>query len=85
MTEIIINPDFNQNLVDNNGLPTQPFYTWIDQVTRALNSTPPLTGVGSPDGVVVASAGRWYVDINPSPSDIYYKSTGDEDTGWILC
>jgi hypothetical protein len=57
------------------------FYTWIDQITEAVK--PPLVGSGSPDGVVVASIGRWYVDTDSAGTGIYLKNTGEGNTGWI--
>lgn len=66
------------------GIATQEFHTWLDQITEAVNNTPPLTGSGTPEGSVIASVGRWYVDTNASPADIYFKATGDGDTGWVI-
>jgi hypothetical protein len=83
MPEIIIAPGIDFNIVSD-GVPTLEFYTWIDQVTNAVNAVPPLTGTGTPESNVIASAGRWYVDTNASPADIYYKETGDGDTGWTI-
>lgn len=58
---------------------------WMEDVTDLVNSQIPLTGTGSPEGVVVASVGRWYVDTAASVGEgIYFKESGDTDTGWVL-
>ena len=67
------------------GYATEAFQIWMDQITTAVNNVPPLTGSGTPEGAVTASAGRWYVDTSAgSGTGIYYKESGDEDTGWVL-
>ena len=40
-----------------------------------------LTGTGTPEGNTVASEGRFYVDT--AAPQLYFKETGDGDTGWI--
>lgn len=46
-------------------------------------STVGLTGIGSPEGVVVASGGEWYYDT--AMEQFYYKASGTEtNTGWIF-
>lgn len=84
MPDPIVNPFYGQNLVDGNGIANQEFNTWMEQITQAVNNTPPLTGSGTPEGNIEASAGRWYVDTNASSADIYYKENGDGDTGWVI-
>lgn len=41
-----------------------------------------LTGTGSPNGVVIANVGTFYIDLNTS--DLYYKSSGSDSYGWVL-
>ena len=81
MTEIIQAPTFS-DIVDRDGNPTVEFLIWLDQVTTAGNNIPPVTGTGSPEGVVTASVGRWYVDTSTSGTGIYLKESGDGNTGW---
>jgi hypothetical protein len=51
------------------------------QVTATVSSsTTLLTGVGSPEGVVVASPGRWYYDTLAGVR--YLKVSGSGNTGW---
>ena len=84
MAEIVITPNFGDPLTGE-GIATQEFHTWLDQVTDAVNNIRPLTGSGTPEGNATASIGRWYVDTTASPADIYYKDTGDDtNTGWVI-
>ena len=83
MAEIVIAPSVG-DIITPNGVATEQFYTWVDQVTRAVNEIPPLVGTGSPEGAQTASVGRWYVDQGAAVgTGIYLKETGDGDTGWI--
>ena len=81
MTKIIQSPA-PFKLVNNDGLASVEFLTWLDQVTDAVNAIAPLTGSGSPEGVVTASVGRWYVDTDSAGTGIYLKESGDGNTGW---
>jgi hypothetical protein len=81
LTDIIQSPAPFQ-LVGSDGLATVEFLTWLDQVTIAVSNIPPLVGSGSPEGVVVASVGRWYVDTDSLGTGVYLKESGDGDTGW---
>lgn len=79
----IIAPAIGEQIIVN-GTASNEFFVWIDQVTSAINNTPPLTGSGSPEGVLVADAGRWYVDTGAAAgSGIYFKETGSGDIGWV--
>lgn len=81
MTEIIQSPALLK-LISSDGLATVEFLTWLDQITDAVSAIPPLTGSGSPEGVVTASVGRWYVDTDSAGTGIYLKESGDGNTGW---
>ena len=83
MAEIIQAPSLLDPFLAD-GLATIQFYTWIDQITNAVNNIPPITGSGSPESVIVASVGRWYVDTDSVGTGIYLKELGDGDTGWQL-
>jgi len=68
-----------------NGQATIAFQTWLDQVTIAANQSAPATGTGTPEGTIVASVGKWYVDTAAAVgAGIYFKETGEADTGWVL-
>lgn len=45
---------------------------------------PPLTGSGSPEGVVTADPGRLYLDTDSAPHPVYLKVTGSGNTGWQI-
>lgn len=65
-----------------NGAASVELFTWMADITAAVNNLPPLTGSGSPEAVLVASVGRWYVDTTANVT--YFKKTGDTNTGWVL-
>lgn len=81
MADPILVPSIADNLIDN-GLAGVQFHAWMDSVSDAVNNLQPLTGTASPEGSIISSPGRWFVDT--AASDIYFKSTGDGDTGWLL-
>ncbi len=56
--------------------------SFIELLTSQVNQDTPLSGTGSPEGVVVASPFRSYYDS--AAEDEYVKFTGVGDTGWIL-
>ena len=73
------------DVIAPNGVASNELFIWMDQITNAVNNIPPVTGTGSPEGVIVADAGRWYVDTSAAVgSGIYFKESGSGDTGWIL-
>jgi hypothetical protein len=81
LVDIVQNPLSTDVLIEN-GIATDTFYSWIDQVTRAIQ--PPLLGSGNPEGAIPSHVGRWYVDQDTVGTGIYLKETGDGDTGWVL-
>jgi len=57
---------------------------WMENITNAVNNLQPLTGSGSPESVVTARRGRWYVDVSaPVNEGIYLKEAGDLKVGWV--
>jgi microcystin-dependent protein len=44
--------------------------------------TAALTGIGSPDGMVSAEVGKFYIDT--SDYSLYFKSSGNDSYGWVL-
>lgn len=83
MAELILAPQLG-DIITPDGTATLAFQTWMAAITDAVNSIPPLTGSGSPEGAATATPGTWYVDTSaPSGQGIYYKESGDGDTGWV--
>lgn len=67
------------------GIAQDQFQGWIDSVTELLNSLEVLEGSGSPEGVVFASAKRFYFNTSGAPGTfLYFKTTAITlNTGWI--
>jgi len=47
---------------------------------QQMHTGPPVSGFGSPEGIVPAPVGAIYVDLNNS--DLYQKQIGTQATGW---
>jgi hypothetical protein len=82
---MIAAPSTSRPLVEVDLSPTQQTRTFFN----ALVLLPPLTGIGSPEGVVEAAATRLYMDTTGTAGNIIYikKSdsvTDDKKLGWIL-
>jgi len=74
-----------RQIVDEAGLTTPPMMIWMDQVTDLQ----PITGSGSPEGVVQALITRIYMDTVGTAGNILYIKrdadvAGDKSKGWIL-
>lgn len=83
MADILV-PTFGTALIEG-GVANLEMHDWMELVSGAVNDLRPLTGTGTPEAAVVASPGRWFVDTAAAPgTGIYFKETGDGDTGWIL-
>lgn len=83
MAETVIKPELN-NIIIVEGKQTTELNTFFDIVARQLNQLQPAFGSGSPEGVLVASVGKIYIDTGAaSGSGLYIKETGDGNTGWI--
>lgn len=84
MPDAIIVPTLGDSLIESSAANIM-FHTWMASITEAVNNLQPLTGSGSPEGVQVASTGRWYVDTTAAVgSGVYFKESGDGNTGWVL-
>lgn len=58
---------------------------FIDAITQQVNQNIPVSGTGSPEGVLVAEPLKSYLDTAAaSGSNLYVKKTGAGNTGWIL-
>ena len=78
MADEIIAPQIQEPFLNADMTPNIEAHTWMEQVTERLQ--PPLTGTGTPEGVLSANAGRFYVDT--AANQIYMKVTGTGNTGW---
>lgn len=78
-------PGANNPITDATGRMLQVFRTWTQQVNRTV----PLTGTGSPEGVVEAQILQSYMDDTGTAGSILYIKRdadilGDRSKGWIL-
>ena len=75
-----------QQIADENGNMTQEMLLWM---TRVQNFQV-ITGSGSPEGVIEAEIGRFYMDTAGTAGAILYikrdgsDGAGDRSNGWIL-
>lgn len=65
-------------IVGKDGKPTQAFYLAI----QALVDQQTFDGTGSPEGVLEAGEKAKYWDRDND--DIYFKTTPEGNTGWVL-
>lgn len=68
-------------IVDKNGMAADMFRLWIAR-------RQPLTGAGSPEGVVGANLYRFYINTTGSPGSLLYIKVqsdigGDKTQGWV--
>lgn len=70
-----------QDVLGPQGKSSIRFASFIEEITRQVNNSTVLSGSGSPEGVVTASAPKFYVD---SDTGDYYKKTGNGSSGWVL-
>lgn len=81
MTVIAI--ERQSQLTGGSGLVTQRGAEFLEDMTRQLNDTLTIQNIGSPEGVISASAPRFYFDT--ANGDYYKKTgTGTSNTGWVL-
>lgn len=80
---MIIAPQEQDPIIERGGVGENRFIGWIREVTGLLNRLDPLTGTGSPEGVVDARLHREYIDTNyPAGATKYLKTTATGNTGW---
>ncbi len=59
---------------------SQPWVRWLASVVAQV----PLSGTGSPEGVVIAGVGSLYLRTDGGPvTSLYVKESGTEATGWV--
>jgi hypothetical protein len=98
LTDPILVPNLGDMLTEESGAATLLFHTWMEALntqvadlttqvetnTADIAALAPLTGTGTPEAVVTADPGRWYVDTAVAAgTGIYFKETGTGDTGWV--
>lgn len=86
---MLINPDSQFPIVDQNGNMTAEMFAFIEEATTRINNAEPIDGTGTPEASVIADVGRWYVDKSAAVgAGIYYKEldniAGDRSKGWVL-
>jgi hypothetical protein len=67
------------------GNPLQPLQILSEEAARL----PPLTGTGSPEGIIESKQGRFYINIAGGVGTILYVKrlddiAGNRKTGWTL-
>jgi hypothetical protein len=73
------------DMITKEGIPTEQFHTLLQALEIAVNLNTPLTGTGSPEGVIAANPYQVYLDTAGSTGTIEYrKMTGTGNTGWVL-
>ena len=82
----IIPPSPVEAITTDNGSMFQRFWAWTSAITMSVNFNTHAVGSGNPEGVLVASAGKFYRD-SAGPF-LYWKSVddvaGDKTLGWLL-
>ncbi|MEE8207875.1 MAG: hypothetical protein V3T88_02825 [Nitrosomonadaceae bacterium] len=82
---MIIDLEKFEVLVTNEGMTTLRGSEFFRELVRAVNLNTPLTGTGSPEGVLTAEPTQRYMDTaGASEAVLYIKQTGTGNTGWIL-
>lgn len=71
--------------ITEEGVPTDQFQFLLESLEKAVNLNTPITGSGSPEGVVIADPYQIYLDTSGGTGTIEYrKMTGTGNTGWVL-
>ena len=69
-------------IVSEDGKMIAEFMLWTQDITKQANFNTVAEGSGSPEGVLVALPNKFYRD--EGVPNLYWKSTGTGDTGWLL-
>ncbi len=84
MTDIV--PPKTNLAISEMGKMLQRFRDWTQLITRQVNFSTEAVGIGSPEGVLEANAGKSYRDT--AGPNLYWKSVddvaGDTTMGWLL-
>ena len=68
--------------ITDDGLMNGRMRDWAREITRQVNFNTIVDGSGSPEGVLTAEPNKFYRDT--AVPNLYWKSTGSGDTGWLL-
>ncbi len=60
----------------------QEFMLWTQDITDQVNFNTVVEGSGTPEGVLEAEPNKFYRDT--AVPNLYWKSTGSGNTGWLL-
>ena len=82
---MIAPPEPTKAIVDQNGKMQNDFAIFALQVAKLE----PFLGTGSPEGVLSANQGQFYIDTNGASGSVLYVKRdtdigGDATKGWIL-
>jgi len=84
MTAIVDTP-LSGDKITEKGVPVAQFQALLESYERAINLVSPITGTGSPEGVVDAEPYQVYLDTTGGAGALQYrKMTGTGNTGWVL-
>lgn len=77
-------PDASFPIVDSNGVMTDEFQRWVNEMTGLSL----LVGTGSPEGVIAAEVGKEYLDDAGGAGAVKYIKQladigGDRTQGWV--
>ena len=69
----------------DNAVMTLRMAEFIEALTLQVNQNIPISGTGSPEGVVTAEPFKQYLDTAAAAgSNLYIKKTGSDENGWQL-
>ena len=75
---IVVPPDRIDPWLEGSIL-SQRSYAWIQAISERI----PIEGSGSPEGVITANKGRFYIDRDGAQGERFYmKTTNGNNTGW---
>ena len=77
-----LSPPIPLDSIVANDVMLQEFMLWTQDITNRVNFNTVVDGSGSPEGVLVAEPNKFYRDEDVP--NLYWKSTGSGDTGWLL-
>ena len=75
-------PRPTDGVIMEDGTMEQEFMLWTQDITDQINFNTIIDGSGSPEGVLEALPNKLYRDVDVP--NLYWKSTGSGDTGWLL-
>ncbi len=79
----------NDQVVDSLGRPTQLLQIFSEDVGREISQLSVVSGSGSPEGVVPAGVGKFYINASGGTGTMLYAKKlsdigGDSSKGWVL-